>query len=287
MIGFFHPLTLVVSLLIILGCSTPVGGEYRQNSRQIPWVMLEKGLYYVELDAPFKSKVNDNKISIVRINPAFFSFELLMASQSDSVPRTVEEWSVENKLAAVINAGMYNTRNFITATGYMKNYDHINNNHVRKDYKSVAAFNRKNNKVPEFVIIDMEHDDWEWYQKQYFSFSQCIRMIDCNQEQVEWKPRRPISSSMVVLANDVYGNILFVFTRSPYTANQMSKMLLGFPLHVYSAMYLEGGPESSLYVNAGDTIIEKVGSWVSRGWARDDNDHFWRLPNVIGVKRKF
>jgi hypothetical protein len=31
--------------------------------------------------------------------------------------------------------------------------------------------------------------------------------------------------------------------------------------------------------------IEKVGSWVSTTWERDDNNHFWRLPNVVGVKK--
>ena len=39
-------------------------------------------------------------------------------------------------------------------------------------------------------------------------------------------------------------------------------------------------------INAGDTIIEKVGSWVSPGYANDDNNYFWGKPNVIGVKRR-
>jgi len=27
-----------------------------------------------------------------------------------------------------------------------------------------------------------------------------------------------------------------------------------------------------------DTIIEKVGNWVSPGYANDDNNYFWELP---------
>jgi hypothetical protein len=111
-------------------------------------------------------------------------------------------------------------------------------------------------------------------------------MIDCNQKWVPWKPRIPISSSMSVLGTDKKGNILFVFTRSPYTANQMSQMLLSLPLKIYSVMYLDGGPEAVLYVSAGDTLIEKVGSWVSRTYPTDKNNYMWELPNVIGVKRK-
>jgi len=51
-------------------------------------------------------------------------------------------------------------------------------------------------------------------------------------------------------------------------------------------VYLEGGPEASLYINSGDTIIPKIGSYVSKTYARDDNDHFWKVPNVIGIVKK-
>jgi hypothetical protein len=66
----------------------------------------------------------------------------------------------------------------------------------------------------------------------------------------------------------------------------MSQMLLSLPLKIYSVMYLDGGPEAVLYVSAGDTLIEKVGSWVSRTYPTDKNNYMWELPNVIGVKRK-
>jgi hypothetical protein len=49
---------------------------------------------------------------------------------------------------------------------------------------------------------------------------------------------------------------------------------------------MEGGPETSFYINIDDTKIEKVGSYVSTTYANDDNDHFWNLPNVIGIKVK-
>jgi hypothetical protein len=277
---------LIISVILIFSCNDGPVKKYKPVKTRIQWTMLDKGLYYTEIATGKKTIVGDGKLSILKINPTYYSFELHTASALDSVPRTVEEWSVEKNLAAVINAGMYNLHNRISSTGFMKNFDHVNNGNLRSDYKCVAAFNRVNSKVPEFMIADLEHDDWSWINKQYNSFSQCIRMIDCNQKMVQWKPRIPISCSMCVMATDIYGNVLFIFTRSPYTANTISVLLLSLPLHIYNAMYLEGGPESSLYINAGDTVIEKVGSYVSRTWARDDNDHFYRLPNVIGVKRK-
>ena len=181
---------------------------------------------------------------------------------------------------------MFNLLDHITSTGYLCNYNHVNNGKIRDNFRAMAMFNPKASLFPAMNIVDMELENWEDLKSNYNSVFQCIRMIDCNQKQVLWKPRIPISSSMCVLATDIKGNLLFIFTRSPYTANTMSKMLLGLPLHIYSAMYLEGGPEASLYVNTDDTIIEKVGSWVSPGYTNDDNNYFWELPNVIGVKRK-
>jgi len=254
--------------------------------KRIRWQELERGLFFAEFDAPQKSKVNDSKLSILKIDPKYFSFELLTASEHDSIRRTVEQWSNDFELAAVVNAGMFNLSNHMTSTGYLCNYSHENNQKLRENFRAMAMFNPKSAKYPAMNIVDMEIENWEDIRSNYNSAFQCIRMIDCNQKQVLWKPRIPISSSMCVLATDIDGNILFVFSRSPYTANNMSIMLLSLPLKVYSAMYLEGGPEASLYVSAGDTIIEKVGSWVSRTYPTDKNNYFWELPNVIGVKRK-
>lgn len=253
---------------------------------KICWQELERGLFYAEFDAPQKSKVNDSKLSILKIDPKYFSFELLAASEHDSLRRTVEQWSNDFNLAAVVNAGMFNLSDHITGTGYLCNYSHVNNGKIRENFRAMAMFNPKSSVYPAMNIVDMEIENWEEIRENYNSAFQCIRMIDCNQKHVLWKPRIPISSSMCVLATDIKGNILFVFSRSPYTANNMSIMLLSLPLHIYSAMYLEGGPEASLYVSAGDTIIGKIGSWVSRTYPNDENDHFWELPNVIGVKRK-
>jgi hypothetical protein len=49
---------------------------------------------------------------------------------------------------------------------------------------------------------------------------------------------------------------------------------------------LEDTPEASFYVNTSDTVIAKYGSYVSNTCDNDDNDHFWNIPNVIGIKKK-
>jgi hypothetical protein len=58
------------------------------------------------------------------------------------------------------------------------------------------------------------------------------------------------------------------------------------PFELTNAIYLEGGPETSLYIKVGDTVIERIGSYVSQTYPNDNNNHFWKLPNVIGMKLK-
>jgi hypothetical protein len=65
----------------------------------------------------------------------------------------------------------------------------------------------------------------------------------------------------------------------------MEQFMVDMPYGLRNAIYLEGGPETSLLIDVNGHCIEKVGSWVSTTWERDDNNHFWRLPNVVGVKK--
>jgi len=48
-------------------------------------------------------------------------------------------------------------------------------------------------------------------------------------------------------------------------------------------MYVEGGPESSLYINAGGKEVKSMGSYETNFNLNDENDLFWQLPNVIGI----
>ena len=50
------------------------------------------------------------------------------------------------------------------------------------------------------------------------------------------------------------------------------------------AMYVEGGPEAQLYVNAGGREVELVGSHGS-SFAGIENSYALPIPNVLGVRR--
>jgi hypothetical protein len=66
----------------------------------------------------------------------------------------------------------------------------------------------------------------------------------------------------------------------------MIQFLVSLPWGLNSAIYMEGGPETSFYVNTGDHVIYKAGNYVSKSIPKKTNDHFWPLPNVIGLRVK-
>jgi hypothetical protein len=251
----------------------------------LTWTSIYEGVDYCETDGPFKSVVNDSKISILKLNPEKFDFYLLSATEFDNKPRTVVEWADTFDLNIVINAGMYNLSKTLLSKGYLKNYDHVNNPEVHPTYNAVIAFNPKDSLNSKFIIHDLTCSPWDSVKSDYNCYAQGMRMIDCNGKALSWNKKNQ-SCSMLVAAIDEQGNIYYIFTRSPYSHNEIIQFILSLPFHLKETIYMEGGPETSLYVNIGNTKIEKVGSYISNSYPNDKNDHFWKLPNVIGVKVK-
>ncbi len=275
-----------IYLLFLLICMNQSFAFAENPPKRIEWKVVEKGLYLAEVKAPRITRISDANVTILKIDPKYFSFHLVTASEHDSLQRSVRDWSEMCGLVAAINAGMYGGASHISNVGYMKNYNHINNYDLKPNYFAVAAFNPIDSTFPPFKIIDLQNENWNVYKDKYQSFSQSMRMIDNNRKPLEWKQKRKMRCSMVVLAIDKKGNVLFIFTRSPYTPNEFIKFMLKLPADIQTAMYLEGGPESSLYLNNGETVVEKIGSYVSRTFAHDRNSEFRKMPNVIGIKRK-
>lgn len=277
----FIILRVTIILLLLLPCFVK-----SQQADSIHWKTVDEGVWYVEMDAPEKSILNDSKLTILKIDPAKYRFTLLSASEHGRKNRTAEEWAQEFGMTITVNAGMYSTSNARTNKGYMKNYGHLNNHRFNKAYNVMMALNPKDKKQPSIRLFDLTHTRWDSIRTRYHSFCQGMRMIDWKGDPLAWDKRPGQSCSMVVASTDTEGNIYFVFTRSPYTHQTMIRFLMGLPLNLRTTVYLEGGPEASLYLCSGDTIIAKYGSYVSNSYARDDNDHFWKIPNTIGVVKK-
>ena len=250
------------------------------------WHELQKGLSYLETDAPEKSILNDSKIFILKADPAHCKFTTLTASENKLQNRTADLWAIDFGMTVIVNAGMFNTVNQTTSKGYLKNHSHFNNRRLNGKYNVMMAMDPVDLSDTSMIIVDMTCRHWESLRSRYHTLCQGMRMIDGAGNPMAWDKRPGQACSMIVGATDISGNIYFVFSRSPYTHQQMIGFLLCLISGIRTTVYLEGGPEASLYIESGDKIIAKYGSYVSKTYANDDNDHFWRIPNVIGIRPK-
>lgn len=252
------------------------------HAQEIQWTTPLTGLDLAQVKADKSSPVGDRIVHIARVDPAYFEFKLLTASEQGRGKRTAKQWVDEFHLTAALNAGMFQM-DHSTNVGYMKNYKHINNTRFNND-NTLIAFNPLKEDLPPLQIIDRQCQEWETLVENYASVTQGIRMVDCYQRN-KWS-EQPRIWSMVIFGVDHSGKGLLVFCRSPYSVHDFIDILLDLELNLYNAMYLEGGPEASLVVHAGKTRWNLFGSYETGFFESDDNNQAWPIPNIIGISER-
>ncbi len=267
----------ISSLLSVFWVLGLFSGAWAQND---PWKKVDEGLFMAEFSP---SQKPPTRIAILRIDPKFYSFKLLCATEIGKTRLTVKDWCLKYNLVSAINAGMYQ-EDGLRSVGYMKNFNHVNNLRLSPAYKAVLAFNRVDAGVPEIQIIDLKCQAFEELRPRYQTFVQSIRMVNCQQENVWTKQDK--TSSLAVLGMDRSGNALFIFSESLYSGYEFINVMLGLPISLYNAMYLEGGSEAGLYFSSNGVELDKTGmngagfnDSLVRGAAR-------AIPNVIGITKK-
>jgi hypothetical protein len=133
-------------------------------------------------------------------------------------------------------------------------------------------------------IVDRTCRNLDEVQGRYAAMVQSIRMVSCDRTNV-WSQQPDKKWSTAAIGMDQQGRLLFIHLRSPLTTHDLIDALLTLPLGLREAMYVEGGPEAQLYVNAGGREVELVGSHGS-SFAGIENSYALPIPNVVGVRRK-
>lgn len=288
---FYRLLVLFIVNFSFLSCMQQPSVQVKKNKKHKhkyshSWTTLTPGMQYKEINAPTASFIGDSKLSILRLDPAQFRFDLFSASQNDSIPKSVSSWSESFGLIVAFNASMYSLDNPLQSRAYMKNGRHINNGQLLENFNLMLALGPKAmRKRSNIEVLDLTCSNWEEEKNNFTAFAQGLRMIDCNGSPMYWKKKIQFCS-MLTAAEDQKGWFYLIFTRSPYTHNQMIDFIKQMPGGLHDVIYLEGGPETSLFIDVNGHCIEKVGSWVSDTWESDTNRHFWPLPNIVGVRSK-
>ncbi len=235
-----------------------------------------------EFQPPQCFGLTDTRILILKIDPQKYSFKLMSASEHGGRKMTLKEWCTKHGLVAAFNAGMYQ-EDGITSVGYMKNFKHINNGRLNTN-KAVLAFNPVDASVPEIQIIDRECQDFENLKGKYRTFLQSIRMVSCEQKNV-WSPQTTAWSTLAI-GIDKAQKVLIVFSQQPYPVHDLIEILLSLPISLYNAMYLEGGPQASVYLSSNNSTIETQGRWEGSPDSPNPLRISWPIPNVLGIVKK-
>jgi hypothetical protein len=276
-------IALLKSLIILLTVSL-----FCTDSKAEPqlWKMLDDGLYLGEFASTLKSRISNFPITILKINPGFYSFKLLCASEHGGNMRTAKQWCNEFGLLAAINASMYQDTDPLKSTGYMKNYNHINNPHFNPAFGAFMVFNPIDSSLPESRFVDRRlQEGWKAQIEKYHTVVQNYRMISKGKRK-GWPQQKKLYSTAAV-GMDKDNNVLFIHSPSPYSTHDFINILLSLPIDIDSAMYLEGGPEATLYINPKDIHTKSEGRYGTLFGKNFGDLSTLTLPNVIGiVKRK-
>ena len=81
------------------------------------------------------------------------------------------------------------------------------------------------------------------------------------------------------------GEILFAFTRSPYSVHDFVNILSKSDINISNLMYLEGGPEASFFLDHINKRVAKMGSYETGFIEHDYVKEFWDIPNIIGIRK--
>ncbi|NCC25927.1 MAG: phosphodiester glycosidase family protein [Deltaproteobacteria bacterium] len=266
---------------VVLTVASILGSVWPVLAQDQDWIEPVSGLEIRSFQAPGAS--GSGLLAVVRADPGRFKIRLAMATELGGRPDTVKAWAWRTGMVAAINAGMYRADDTLRSTGYMRRGGHVNNGYVNPGYGAFLVFEPDNATLPAVRIVDRAEEPWEELVARYRTVIQNYRMVSIHGENL-WPEDGP-RISIAAVGLDRQGRILFMHSSTPRTQHEFNKVILGLPLEVHNAMYVEGGPEACLYVRAGE--MERVWTGTTgRGLWRAESDQLWPVPNVLGLVPK-
>lgn len=255
--------------------SPATGGT--DNQGRADWRELEQGLLFGE----FQLNDGDARLSVLRIDPAYFDFTLCARSLDSGPSRPLSQWGEQYNLSAAINASMY-LPDGSTSTGYMRQGDHTNNGRIVQRFGAFFVAGPDEPGLPLAAIIDRDNPLWRQQMERYSLVIQNYRMINADRR-ILWSPGGP-HYSISAVAQDGEGQILFMHCRQPVEAYGFAQQVLHLPLNVRTVMYVEGGGQAGLLVRSAALTRELIG--LSPSGLLVTGDLRAVLPNVLGARRK-
>lgn len=221
----------------------------------------------------------DATVVFARIDPRRFAPRLLTAAEQGA-RRTAPAWAKEFGLVAVINASMYAPDG--RSVSLLVDDGRANNPRDDRRFGGVLGLEPRRPERPPVVLLGRgcPGDDVEALRNDYRLVVANYRLLDCAGRAIAWSDEKSYSAAAIGV--DAAGNVVLIHSRAPHRMRDFALWLARPEQRIAAAVYVEGGPEASLYAAAGGQVVEAIGSYETGFREDDDNRAFWELPNVIG-----
>ncbi len=220
--------------------------------------------------------VGDRVATVVRFD--LRRYRLTILTGADGPPRTLRAWVRDFHLAGGINAGMFLPSG--RPVGFVQLAGRVLSARRAGNHRGLIAFDPLSRDAP-IAVGGHDCGTVESMGSRYGSFLQGRELlVDCHGRPVDWRTRR---YSAAALGVDDGGRAVFVHVRTPYRMQHLARMLTGLELGLRGLVYMEGGPEASIVVDAEGQRVEAMGSWEDGFHEADDLHAQWDLPNVVGL----
>ena len=211
--------------------------------------------------------LGDRCLYLLRIDPKRHELRILTAFTHGKA-RSAPNWAAEFDLVAAINTSMYRPNN--RSTGMLIHGDEVNNDRDTRKFGAFLAFDPVAADDPPVAMFGRGCPgfDLKAIRARYRGVVQNYRILDCQGKAIAWKDPKIYSAAAVAI--DAQGQLVFIHVRTPYLMRDLADMLAAPELGLRAAMFVEGGHEATLYVNAGGFERTLVGSYESA--TREHND---------------
>ncbi len=198
-----------------------------------------------------------------------------LALFSDPAGRTADRWRADEKLRAVINAGMFHQGG--VPVGLLIDRGRVSGDDNPK-FGGFIAWDPVDAKDPPMIATARQCAGFALpaLRAKYRSLIQSYRLLDCDGSALAWQD--PKQYSAAALGVDRAGRIVLLHARGAVTMAELSRSLATHDL--VGALFLEGGPEATLVAGT----LSRVGSYETGFVENDDNHVQWALPNVLGIR---
>ncbi len=220
-------------------------------------------------------------ITVVRFDLARFT-PVLFTAQGDGGARTLDRWVREEHLVAAINAAMYEPDGRPSGLCVRGGIDES------PDDARFGGFYLLDPIAPSPSPIAMMGRDCSGFdlpsvRAAWRTIVATYRLLDCDGHPIAWVD--PDRYSAAAIAIDREGRLVFIHSRTPYRMRELAEMLSA--LGLTQAFFVEGGPEATLIVDAGDLHVREVG--LRRDLldgVEPEHDTLYSLPNVLGLRAR-